>query len=315
MTTPAAPRLFSDGELEDLARPPDRQLARRLQSHPAEDVGAWAASVERYWQAAVTGYHDWIAETEAYLLGRHGASALSSLVPVTGRLLAVHPDRDVAGAAMEESASSVPEALAADAAAGDVEGAMARFEHWRSERCRLHDLYRDWLSALLSHVYRVYGIEELDSALRYAGERTLLRWMPSDVARPPEKRLVSWARMLHGHFTPFTIAEDESKFTFLQDPCGSCSRQILQGRYQAPVCLAIVKERHEMTWGRGDTPVYRAHVPVMHQSMSRERLGVPWPVNLCPPGMSTDPCRILLYKDPRDPEAGEWFEWREPTSA
>jgi hypothetical protein len=114
--------------------------------------------------------------------------------------------------------------------------------------------------------------------------------------------------MLHGHFTRFTLQEDESKFTIVQDPCGSCTRQILQGRYEPPVSLAVVKERHLVTQGRGDTPVYRAHIPVMHQSLPRDQLGVPWPVNLCPPGMGTGPCRILLYKDPRDPAACDWFQ-------
>jgi hypothetical protein len=307
-----AERLFTDDELADLARPPEEQIDRLLAAVPAEAVGTWAASVERSWQGSVTGYHDWIAQTEAYLLERHGPAALSRLVPVTAHLAAVHPDREVAEAHGGGGAPSVPEALAADAAAGDLDGARARFGGWHAERRRLHDLYRDLLSAVLSDVYVTYGVDDLESALRYAGERTLLGWLPADVARPPEKRLVSWTRMLHGHFTRFTLEEDESKFTVVQDPCGSCTRQILQGRYGPPVSLAVVSEVDLPTPGRGDTPIYRAHVPVMHQSLPYPRLGVPWPVNLCPAGMGTGPCRILLYKDPLDPAAREWFEWPPP---
>ena len=58
-----------------------------------------------------------------------------------------------------------------------------------------------------------------------------------------------------------------------------------------------------MTWNRGTTTIYRSHVPIWHVEMARERLGVPWPVNQCPHGLDAGVCRILLYKDPYDPEA------------
>ncbi len=300
-------RLFTDDELVDMARPPAAEIERLLATGAANRIGPFTASIERSWQGAIVGYHEWIAHSQGYLFEQHGAAALAGLVPVTGRLLAIHPDRDLAGGG-EASTPPVPEALAALAAAGDADGVRTRFESWQDQERRVHDLLRDWVSVLLSHVYDTYGVDELESAIRYAGERTLLAWMPSDIARPPAKRLTSWARMLHGHFTSFSLEEDGEKFTIIQDPCGSCTRQILQGRYEPPLCLAIVREPHLVSWGRGDTPVYRSHVPVMHQLMPGEAIGVPWPVNLCPPGLGTGPCRILLYKDPLNPAAAEWFK-------
>ena len=298
-------RLFTDDELIALARPPAAELDRLLRTGATDGVGAFATSIQRSWQGAIVGYHDWIAHTQAYLFERHGAPALSRLVPLTGRLLAIHPDRDLAGGG--EDPSAVPEALADLAAAGDVDGVISRFGRWQDEQRRVHDLLRDWVSVLLSHVYERYGVDELESAIRYAGERTLLAWMPSDIARPPAKRLTSWARMLHGHFTSFSLEEDDRKFTIVQDPCGSCTRQILQGRYDPPISLAVVRQPHLVSWGRGDTPIYRAHVPVMHQLLPAQAIGVPWPVNLCPAGLGTGPCRILLYKDPLDADAKGWF--------
>ena len=43
----------------------------------------------------------------------------------------------------------------------------------------------------------------------------------------------------------------------------------------------------------------------MHQALPRQRIGVPWPVNICRAGLGTGPCTILLYKDPLDPAAAD----------
>jgi hypothetical protein len=158
-----------------------------------------------------------------------------------------------------------------------------------------HDVLRDRISAVLAHVYGTWGVDGLEAALAHAAERTLLTWMPVDVQRPPEKRLVSWVRLLRGHGSELSIAEEDDRFVITQDPCGSCTRQVLDGRYDE---LPVVEE-----WG-GPT-IYRSHVRVMHQALPRERLGVPWPVNVCPPGLGTGPCTILLYKDPLDPAAAD----------
>ncbi len=62
-------------------------------------------------------------------------------------------------------------------------------------------------------------------------------------------------------------------------------------------------EAHPITFDRGNVPIYRTHVAVMHFLMPTERLGVPWPVVACPPGSVAGPCRITLYKDARNPAA------------
>jgi hypothetical protein len=229
-------RLFSDEELETLASaPPD----------------------ERSERGAITGYADWIAHTQAWLLESHGLPALSVLNRVTRTFFAT-----VAPMSSE------------------------------------HDTYRDWISVVLAHVYETYGVDDLEAALAHAAERTLLAWMPNDIARPPEKRLMSWVRLLRGHHSELRIEEEDDRFVITQDPCGSCTRQVDDGRYGSPLSLPVVEE-----WG-GPT-IYRSHVRVMHQALPRQRIGVPWPVNICPAGLGTGPCTILLYKDPLDPAAAD----------
>ena len=117
------------------------------------------------------------------------------------------------------------------------------------------------------------------------------------------RRLPTWVRMLQGHWSDLRITEDDEKITITQDPCGTCSRQIEQGRYDGDLELAVVDEVADATWHRGATPIYRVHVPVWHVVLAGERTGVPWPVNQCPAGLGTGPCPVLLYKDPFDPRA------------
>jgi hypothetical protein len=69
------------------------------------------------------------------------------------------------------------------------------------------------------------------------------------------------------------------------------------------MALAVVEERHPVSWGRGATPIYRTHIPIWHVAMARERIGVPWPVNRCPAGLEVGPCTLLIFKDPLDPAA------------
>ena len=296
-------RLLTDDQLADLARPPALTLVGLLERADLGAVASWASSIQRCWQAAVRGYHDWIAHTQAHLLDRHGPAALAALAPATGSFFARHPDT----ARSDGVDQAGRERVLAAAARADAASARQAFEDWAEPWRCLHDLHRDWLSDVLSHVYRTYGVDELEAAIRHAGEQTLLAWMPSDLARPPDKRIASWTRMLHGHFTVFDLTEDDDKFTIVQDPCGSCTRQILQGRYEPPVSLAMVDEPGLLTGGRGATPIYRTHVPVMHVAMPLARIGVPWPVNQCPAGAATGPCRILLFKDPYDPAAAAYL--------
>jgi hypothetical protein len=151
----------------------------------------------------------------------------------------------------------------------------------------------------LSHLYREYGVDALEGALRVLGDETLVKWMVDELEMPLDKRIRLSAIMTHAHSSLFTITEDEEKFTIVQNVCGTCARQVRDGRYGPPLDLAIVTEEHPVTWGRGNVPIYRTHVPVMHWLMPRERFGFPLPVVECPYGVDTGPCPSQIYKDAR----------------
>jgi hypothetical protein len=293
-------RVFDDEALERLARSPRRQLEDAIATGDPETVRAVAVGLERSMTGTIAGTRNWITHTLGFAAQESDVVLLEGLVEATHRFFAVFPD-----SLTPLGADAVPVAplIVRAAADGAVDTALARFDELDDRARQAQDALRDWLSALLSRIYRQCGVETLERALRYTAERTLFGWMPTDMARAPETRLPSWVRMLQGHFSELRIEEDDEKFTLVQDPCGTCTRQIQQGRYAEPLNLAIIEERHATTWFRGDTPVYRAHVPLWHITLAQELVGVPWPVNQCPAGLGTGPCAVLLFKDPHNPAA------------
>jgi len=255
-------RLFTDGELAELARPPRDDAAVRA------------------WKRGADGYGVWRDLTVAFLTDRLGADAGSAAS-------AVYADVE---------ADWVPWPASSDTPTDEL---MDLERHWRAE----HDRGLDAVCALLTHVYRAHGIDVLEHSIRTVGDGTLLAWMPRDIERSPEDRIRVWAAMLHGNFAEFTITEDDERFVITQDPCGSCGRQLECRAFPGPFDHATVSEPHPITFDRGDVPIYRTHVAVMHFLMPGERIGVPWPVVACPRGSVAGPCRITLYKDPHNPAA------------
>ena len=164
----------------------------------ARDLDGFAAAtseIERSLNGAIAGYRAWIAATIEFVASVTPAD-LPALIASVRDFFARYPG-DGDG---EEPPSITADQVAAIARAGDHAGALARhgemLDAWRA----LHDLYRDWVSAVLSFVYREQGADALEQALRHGGEKTLLAWMDTDISRSPAKRLISAAhdaRPLH----------------------------------------------------------------------------------------------------------------------
>lgn len=284
-------RLFTGDELAALATPPRERLAAHLDAHDSEGFARTVHEFDRAHRGSVEGYQAWAASTARHVLEEHPEDAAGLFDALR------HFHRDYPGVVVDLAG-------APDTRPDDV-GTLAAWDRLTAEWRARNDLGRDLVSALLSFVYRTHGPDGLEAAIRRGGADTLMAFLTTDVARPPEKRLLSTTRMLHGHFTVFSLDEDDEKFTILQDPCGTCTTQIADGRYGPPLDLAVVHERHAVTGGRGETPVYRSHIPVMHVLMAREQIGVPWPLPMCPAGLGTGPCPSYLFKDPYDPRGNE----------
>ena len=294
-------RLFTDDELAALATPPRARLAAHLAAGDLDGFERTVREFDRAHRGSVDGYSAWGASTVRHALDVHAEDA-AALFDALRHFHATYPGEAVD---LATAPATTPEQVVDLARAGDHAGAVAAWDQLTTEWRDRNDFGRDLVSALLSFVYRRHGPDGLEAAIRRGGTETLVGFLATDIARAPEKRLLSTTRMLHGHFTAFTVTEDDEKFTIHQDPCGTCTTQLTDGRYAPPLDLAIVREVHPVTGGRGDTPVYRTHIPVMHVLMARERIGVPWPLPMCPAGVGTGPCPSHIFKDPLDPRGNE----------
>ena len=287
---------FSEDELAALGRSPRGQFADAIEADGDEAVATFVR-LARSFRNFIDGFSAFVAGVGEYVRTTHdfaAASALDAAVFSMGlRELAA---RGIDPALLETDESTVAVALHRSLTAGDREGALVTYDTYEHCVRTLHDLAVGRVAAALTHVYRVYGVDELEACLRLCGDRTLLQWMPRDMARPAHVRVAQWARMMSGNFASIRVDETDDAFVITQDPCGTCARQVLDGCYGPPVDYAVVTERHPITWGRGDVPVYRTHVAVMHDLMPMERIGARWPEITCPSGVSGGPCSLVLRK-------------------
>ncbi len=289
-------RHFSEDELAALARSPRGQFADAIEVDADEAVATFVR-LARSFRNFIDGFSAFVAGVGEYVRTAHdfaAASALDAAVFSMGlRELAA---RGIDPALLETDESMVGVALHLSLMAGDRESALATYDTYEQRVRTVHDLAVGRVAAALTHVYRAYGVDELEACLRLCGDRTLLQWMPRDIARPAHVRIAQWARMMSGNFASIRVDETDDAFVITQSPCGTCARQVLDGCYGPPVDYAVVTERHPITWGRGDVPVYRTHVAVMHDLMPMERIGTRWPEITCPRGVSGGPCSLVLRK-------------------
>jgi hypothetical protein len=272
------PPRFAHEELVALGRSPRERLAAALGA--GDDAASVYDGLLRGFVGFLDGFRAWLAVLDEHLRAVHDDRALGAV--------------DLPAAAVDDAV--LRELLAGpDADAGAV---LAAYDMVEAELRRRHDQGCDGIAAALGHVYRRYGVDALEQALRVAGDRTLVAWMPRDEARPFEVRVRHWARMLTGNFARVRLEEDADGVTIVQDPCGTCGGQVERRCMEPDGPLAVVRERHPLTFGLGDTPVYRTHVAVMHYLLPIERTGRVWPIIDCPPRGEAGPCRIRIPVDP-----------------
>jgi hypothetical protein len=293
-----AQRLFTQAELDSLCRSPQEQLAVALTSGDKKAAKRKYAELEDAFLAFHDIYYHWVATIQEFLYERYGHDALAKAAPL-GAVLAEALKLDMSVGEVLNCSKSAKDRMAALIDTGTAEEVKKLYAYLETGFQDLHDLYREWTSLLLSHVYREYGVEALEQCLRFSSEKRWMPWMLEDITHDPQERLRSWISLLLGNFATIRVEEDDEKFTIFQDPCGSCGRQIRAGCYKPPLNLSVVKDKHPITFNHGEVTVYQAHIAVMHTLMPIERIGAPWPAIVCPEGASGGPCRIFMYKNPR----------------
>lgn len=153
---------------------------------------------------------------------------------------------------------------------GEFEKAKRLNHRMYAEFLAMHDLFRDWVTGLLSYVHDNHGIEALDDSLR----QSLTSWFKPMAALYEKadfrKKVIMLAMGLRGHLQPLEITEDDEKVCIKMMPCGSGERLIHEGAYGPPKNFSMIQGLHTLTWGRPVCPVYCAHEPLL------EILSIEW---------------------------------------
>ena len=179
--------------------------------------------------------------------------------------------------------------------AGDKETAMKLSRRMYNEFSAMHDLYRDWVTDLLTFVGNRLGDDGLYEALKQSVDGYTKNLGNRYADKSIRRKLEILAAGLRGHLQPFEIEEDDEKFTITPKPCGSGERQIEGGGYGPPRNFMKIRKPQPMTFDREDFPVYCAHCFFQNMA-SPEPGGAPLFVTEPSPRLGERPCRIYIYK-------------------
>jgi hypothetical protein len=178
---------------------------------------------------------------------------------------------------------------------GDKEEASRLSQRMYNEFLAMHDLYRNWVTHLLSFVGKRFGdkvlYEALEETVSGFTKNLNKRYANKNIRRKFEILIAG----LRGHLHPLKIEEDDEKFIITAQPCGSGGRLILEGGYDPPRNFLKVKKPQPMTFNRGDFPVYCAHC-YLQNLIPAEEGGKPLFITRPADKLGEGPCVIYFYK-------------------
>lgn len=181
---------------------------------------------------------------------------------------------------------------------GDSGRAKGLARRMYKEFLSMHDVYLNWTTALLSFVGKRYGNEALLEALKESMASWRGQLSDSYSQQDLRRQVEMYAAGLRGHLQPLRIEEDDEKVTICMEPCGSGGRLLSNGAYGPPRDFLKIKGAYPWTLGRGDFPVYCAHCP-LGDIIPIEQGVLPWAFHEPSQKLGEEPCRMVIYKDPR----------------
>ena len=151
----ATERLFTQAELDALCVPGAARILAALDPVDGARARAVFRDVDSVCREFHQIYHPWVGTIFEFLFERHGHDAVTQAVPLGGALAAASAMKlDTEAVSLVAEA---PQRFDAFVNAGDIDAARGLVHRHEIVARELHDWYRDWVSALLSHVYRRFG--------------------------------------------------------------------------------------------------------------------------------------------------------------
>lgn len=176
---------------------------------------------------------------------------------------------------------------------------LLRDQHteWRP----LHDLLNLWVTALFSVIYEEQGTDYLSELVwetyvnMFDGTYRMYSMMDT------KSLFRNLVRMWYYHQATFRVTEEEDRFVFHLDPCGSGGR-LYRGEALIPGVfrygkglLSEIQEPGDITFGRAPFPIYCIHCAATNRDQYD---GKPWAFIIDGEAMSdpSKPCTQYLYK-------------------
>jgi hypothetical protein len=144
-------------------------------------------------------------------------------------------------------------------------------EHWRP--------WHDFQISMLGHVFGVcqtrHGTEYLEAKLETAYNSTFRMFYPVFQRLGDVEHLTYLAATHHYHQMKFVLSEEEDRFVFRLDPCGSGGR-LYRGEvwrnlfsYDQGETATLIADEHPITFSRKDFPVYCTHCAAHNRDQYR----------------------------------------------
>ena len=260
--------LCSQRDLDEMCRTGIERVQEAIDSGSADRAAATATTVQSARQGLGELFTSWSAASLAYVLEHHGEEAMAAaLEPEQWLALGISLGPSLEETLLAKQLVQAPE-TAGDrigelVTAGDRAGAKAYWDLVEGATLKLHDFRIDWATAVLSHVFRTFGVDGLQGALDHAAAQPWWRdRMTADLQLDPVERITQWSFFLGvGNFGVISVTERDECFVIHHQVCGSCARQELRRRHEEPWSLARVAEPvPTLNFGITDYTVYRTHL-------------------------------------------------------
>ena len=200
--------------------------------------------------------------------------------------------------------------------AGDTERALQLCRAMRHEWRFLHDLMAESVLGLASFIQERFGEDEVAEAWKSSLERGWKRDAGEILGRDRRQIVEALAATWRAHSTSgvgphpgaFTIEEDDEKFTFSMNPCGSGQRLVRRGLYEREG-YGVTREAHDWSYGRAGFPLYCTHCSFMNELMPIKWYGLPLYPSDPPEDYDRDPCTWYWYKEPAAIPERHWARY------
>jgi hypothetical protein len=198
--------------------------------------------------------------------------------------------------------------------AGETERALELCRAMKHEWRFLHDLMAESMLGLVTYIQEAFGEEHVADAWRRSMQRGWRRDIGEILRRDRRQIVEALAATWRAHSTSgvgpepgaFTIEEDEEKFTFRMNPCGSGQRLWRRGMYHGEDAYGVTTRAHDWSYGRTQFPLYCTHCTFMNELLPIKWYGMPLYPSDPPDDYDRDPCTWYWYKDPDNIPDRHW---------